>query len=42
MLSCDLGFLARGSSDQLLKEITEIARMLNALKQKVAGFKAAA
>jgi four helix bundle protein len=42
MLSRDLGFLARDSSDELLKEINEIARMLNALKKKVAEFAAAA
>ncbi|MGA2609987.1 MAG: four helix bundle protein [Terriglobia bacterium] len=42
MLSRDLGFLARDSSDELLKEITEIARMLNALKRKVAEIAAAA
>jgi len=42
MLSRDLGFLARDSADELLKEITEIARMLNALKRKVAEFAAAA
>jgi four helix bundle protein len=35
MLSRDLGFLTRDSSEKLLKEITEIARMLNALKKKV-------
>ena len=37
MLSRDLGFLARDSADELLKEITEIARMLNALKKRVVG-----
>ena len=42
MLSRDLGFLERDSSDELLKEITEIGRMLNALKRKVAKFAAAA
>ena len=42
MLSRDLGFLARDCSDELLKEITEIARMLNALKRKVAELAAAA
>jgi four helix bundle protein len=42
MLSRDLGFLARDTTDGLLKEITEIARMLNALKKKVAEFAAAA
>ncbi len=42
MLSRDLGFLAPDSSDELLKEITEIARMLNALKRKVADLAAAA
>jgi four helix bundle protein len=41
MLSRDLGFLGRDSAVQLLKEITEIARMLNALKKKVAEFAAA-
>jgi four helix bundle protein len=35
MLSRDLGSLARDSTEKLLKEITEIARMLNALKIKV-------
>jgi hypothetical protein len=35
MLSRDLGFLPRGSSETLLKEITEIARMLHALRKKV-------
>ena len=42
MLSRDLGFLARDPADELLKEITEIARMLNALKKKVAEVLAAA
>jgi four helix bundle protein len=42
MLSRDLGFLVRDSAVQLLKEITEIARMLNALKKKVAELAAAA
>ena len=37
MLSRDLGFLARDTADALMKEITEIARMLNALKKRVAG-----
>ena len=35
MLSRDLGFLPRGSSETLLKEITEIARMLHGLRKKV-------
>jgi len=35
MLSRDLGFLARDSSEALLKEVTEIARMLYALRKKV-------
>ena len=35
MLSRDLGFLAQDPSGALLKEITEIARMLNALKRQV-------
>ena len=42
MLSRDLGFLARDNADGLIKEITEIARMLNALKQKVTESRAAA
>jgi len=42
MLSRDLGFLAGDSSQELLKEITEIARMLNALKRRVAEVAAAA
>jgi len=42
MLSRDLGFLTVGSSETLLREITEIARMLNALKKKVVTFAAAA
>jgi len=42
MLSRDLGFLAGDTADGLMKEITEIARMLNALKQKVTEFRAAA
>jgi len=42
MLSRDLGFLARDPADELLKEITEIARMLNALKRKVAELAGAA
>jgi four helix bundle protein len=42
MLSRDLGFLARDTADGLLKEITDIARMLNALKKKVVEFVAAA
>ena len=41
MLSRDLGFLARDCSDKVLKEITEIARMLNALKKKVVTLAAA-
>jgi four helix bundle protein len=41
-LSRDLGFLAGDSANELLKEITEIARMLNALKKKVAEVAAAA
>ena len=35
MLSRDLGFLSRESSETLLEEITEIARMLHALRGKV-------
>ena len=35
MLSRDLGFLARDSSETLLKEIAEIARMLSGLRKKV-------
>jgi len=42
MLSRDLGFLAPDIATGLFKEITEIARMLNALKQKVTEFRAAA
>ncbi len=42
MLSRDLGFLARDTADGLLKEITDIARMLDALKKKVVEFVAAA
>jgi hypothetical protein len=42
MLVRDLGFLARDTSEALLKEVTEIARMLNALKKKVVGLAAAA
>jgi four helix bundle protein len=42
MLSRDLGFLGGDSANELLKEITEIARMLNALKKKVAEVAAAA
>jgi four helix bundle protein len=42
MLSRDLGFLALDLSGQLIEEITEIARMLNALKKKVTGAAAAA
>ena len=42
MLSRDLGFLARDNADGLMKEITEIARMLNALKRKVAELAPAA
>jgi four helix bundle protein len=41
MLSRDLGFLALDCSDKVLKEITEIARMLNALKKKVVTLAAA-
>jgi four helix bundle protein len=42
MLSRDLGFLGGDVSDGLLKQITEIGRMLNALKKKVAESAAAA
>jgi len=42
MLSRDLGFLAGAPADELLNEITEIARMLNALKKRVVGSAAAA
>jgi four helix bundle protein len=35
MLSRDLGFLPRGSSETLLREKTEIARMLSGLRKKV-------
>ncbi|HEX5482671.1 MAG TPA: four helix bundle protein [Terriglobia bacterium] len=35
MLSRDLGFLLAGPSETLLKEMTEIAKMLNALRSKV-------
>ena len=42
MLSRDLGFLARDAADGLMTEITEIARMLNALKKKVTEFGAVA
>ena len=42
MLSRDMRFLARHAADALLKEITEIAGMLNALKKKVAEYVVAA
>jgi four helix bundle protein len=35
MLSRDLGFLAHDSSEELLKEVTEISRMLCGLRKKV-------
>jgi hypothetical protein len=35
MLARDLGLLARDSSEALLKVISEIARMLHALRTKV-------
>jgi len=42
MLSRDLEFLALETAEELLKEITEIARMLNALKKRVVGSAGAA
>jgi four helix bundle protein len=35
MLSRDLGYLPRESTEPLLSELTEIARMLNRLREKV-------
>ena len=35
MLSRDLGYLARNSSEVMLNEIGEIARMLSGLRKKV-------
>lgn len=35
MLSRDLGYLARNSSDVMLNEVGEIARMLSGLRTKV-------
>jgi hypothetical protein len=41
MLARDLGFVARDSSEALLKVIPEIAKMLHALRTKVEAASAA-